>query len=726
MRVSFGVAVAGCPLVLAAIALTGICSTDRLTRAGPSPRAKAAALGDLPLSFEKNDGQMNPSAKFVARQSAADIFLTEDGLALALKDPPPDPVRGSAIRQRPGVVRMEWSGGRATEIVGMAELPGKANYLRGRDRSGWRTGIRTYAKVKYSNLYPGIDLVYYGNQSRLEYDFIVAPGANANAIRVALKGADGVVVGEGGELVLRVGDRTVTQLPPRVYQEVDGERREISGGYVLVADRELAFRLGAYDRRNRLVIDPVLEFSTYLGGSRYDYARGIALDSEGNIYLAGQTSSTDFETTDSAFQQTYAGGAADAFVMKLSADGLRALYSTYLGGTDEDVAYGVGVDRWGQACLTGYTRSSDFPTVNALQENPGGESGDFDAFVAKLNAEGNGLIYSTYLGGSDADSGRAIAVDPDGSAYIAGSTSSRDFPVVNAYQPTFGGPMADAFVARLNADGSEYVYVTYLGGRLYDAAFGIAADTDGNAFVVGTTSSPDFPTREAIYSEIGGGGGESGNFNAFLAKFYWDGSLIYSTFLGGSVVDAARAVAVDFWGNAYVTGETQSSDFPTVNAFQREYGGSVDAFVTMVNVEGTALVYSTYLGGSRMEQGYGIAVDQSGLATVTGSTSSTDFPTANPIQEQNHGAEDVFVSCLGADGSALVYSTYLGGQGPDVAFAVAVDAAGDAYIAGSTTSADFPTWNSFQADLHGFGNGFAAKLGADQPALSRPPAGARP
>ncbi|HYR55669.1 MAG TPA: SBBP repeat-containing protein [Myxococcaceae bacterium] len=716
MRVSAGMAAAGVPVVFVAILFGGFYS-HRSSRTGAERAVKtnrAQPFGNVPLAFEANVGQWSGSARFVARQPAADVFLTEDGLAFSLRDLPTDSTRPSPIETpRPGAVRMRWIGAKAASIDGLAQLPGQANYLLGRDASKWRTGVSTYARVKYSNLYPGIDLVYYGNQQKLEYDLVVAPGADAEGIRLALEGVGRIAIGEGGELVLGVGDRTVTQDPPRVYQGVDGERREVQGGYVLVAERELAFRLGNYDRGRALVIDPVLSFSTYVGGSRYDYGRGIAVDSAGNVYLAGQASSSDFMTTDSVVQRYYGGGPSDAFVMKISSDGSTVLYSTYLGGSGEDVAYGVGVDRWGQACLTGYTKSTDFPTVNALQDHLGGGVGDLDAFVVKLTADGSDLIYSTYLGGSDADTGRAIAVDADGGAYVAGITNSRDFPVVNAFQPQFGGPMSDAFVARLNPQGSQYFYATYFGGRLFDAAYGIATDGDGNAYVVGTTGSPDFPIRQAIQGLIGGGGGESGDFDAFVAKFFWDGSLIYSTFLGGSDVDNGRAVAVDAWGNAYVTGDTVSTNFPLARPLQGQLGGSVDAFVTKVDAQGAALVYSTYLGGSRMEQGFGIAVDGFGSATVTGYTSSSNFPVAQPIQAENHGSDDVFISQLSPDGASLTYSTYLGGAGQDEGFAVAVDLAGNAYIAGATSSVDFPTAACMQSDLLGFANGFLSKIQGD-------------
>ena len=673
--------------------------------------ALAGRVAALPLSFERNEGQLDGSATFIARQSGADVLLTKDGFLIGLKNAPAE----SAENGERKLLRLRWIGGAAKQIAGVTQLPGRANYFRGRDRASWRAGIPTYAKVKYSRVYPGIDVVYYGNQDRLEYDFVVAPGADPGRIRLAVEGVTRMEIGGGGELVLQVGERKVTQLPPRIYQEVGGIRRAVRGHYRLTSGNELAFQLADYDRRRRLVIDPVIDFSTYVGGTGFDYVRGVATDSLGNVYLVGETGSFDLPVTDGAVQPTYAGGPSDAFVMKLSPDGLTAIYTTYLGGSRADVGYGIGVDALGQAYLTGYTVSADFPLVNPRQDTLGGgaDTDAYDAFVAKLDASGSRLIYSTYLGGSAADVGKAIAVDGVGIAYIAGWTSSNDFPVTpNAFQTSFGGPFADGFVARLNPDGSEYFYVTYFGGRLYDAASGIATDGDGNAYVVGETGSPDFPTREPMFPTIAGGGGEFGDEDAFLAKFSWDGSLIYSTFLGGRDVDRARAVAVDRWGNAYVTGDTVSSDFPTVNAVQPARAGSADAFVAKVNVEGTCLVYSTYLGGTRLDQGYGIAVDGDGAATVTGSTSSSDFPIAAAVQDANGGADDVFVSRLDPSGSALIFSTYLGGRGQDVGSGVVLTSGGDPVIVGSTASPDFPTRHSVQASLLGSPNGFAAKLGS--------------
>jgi hypothetical protein len=702
--------------------MSGLLLGALLLRAGPgvyresnrpphSIAGKASEMlspASLPLSFEVNAGQLDKGAKFVARRDGADFFFTEDGLVMALRPRATAPMGGSSDAAAAArVVRINWLGAMPASIAGVEELAGKANYLMGGDPSKWHAGISTYRKVKYEQLYPGVDLLFYGNPRQLEYDFILAPGADPSILRLGVQGADRLEIDGRGDLLLSVADRVVKQARPHVYQRLNGRTREVSGAYALVGTNELAFQLGDYDRGQPLVIDPVIDFSTYVGGDNLDYAHGIALDDFGNVYVIGQTSSANFPTAGSPVQPSF-GGRTDAFVFKLSPDASTIIYSTYLGGSAEDIAYGIAVDRWGNACITGYTGSADFPVANAIQPRFGG--GDFDAFIVKLNPEGSGFIYSTYVGGSDADSGRGIAVDRDGNAFIAGSTSSRDFPVVNAFQAAFGGPMADGFVMRLNAQGSEFLFSTYLGGRLFDEARGITADADGNAYVVGTTGSPDFPTRNPAFPTIGGGGGEYGDSDAFVAKFLPDGTLVYSTFLGGSDVDEGNGIAVDSSGSAYVTGHTVSSDFPVQNAFQPNYAGRRDAFVAKLGIGGNELVYSTYLGGSQTEQGMDVAVEPSGAATVIGCTTSTDFALLNPIQDTNHGSDDVFVTRFSPDGTSLLFSTYFGGMGQDIGFGIALDANGNAYFAGSTTSRDFPTVHSVQSDLAGFMAAFVAKI----------------
>jgi hypothetical protein len=423
-----------------------------------------------------------------------------------------------------------------------------------------------------------------------------------------------------------------------------------------------------------------LMYSTYVGGSGDDYGTHIAVDTAGNAYITGATSSTNFPTADPL--QPTLGGRQDAFVMKLSASGTALVYSTYLGGSDSDVGNGIAVDAAGSAYVTGWTFSTDFPTADPLQPASGG---DIDVFVAKLNAEGSALVYSTYLGGYCLDGGQGIAVDAAGNAYVTGRTCSSDFPTANPLQPAYGGGFADAFVAKVDAAGSALVYSTYLGGRDLDQGLGIAVDAGGHAQVTRWVWSNDFPTVHALQPAHGGGLSD-----AFVAQVDAEGSaLVYSTYLGGNGLDGGWGIAADAAGNAYVTGATYSTNFPTQNPLQDTCGNCpsfTDAFLTKLAADGSTLLYSTYLGGSHHDGGQGLAVDAEGNAYVTGQTASTDFPTVNPLQPANGGGSDAFVAKVDGEGLALLYSTYLGGGAFDGGAGVAVDAEGSAYVTGTTSS----------------------------------------
>jgi len=497
---------------------------------------------------------------------------------------------------------------------------------------------------------------------------------------------------------------------PFIYQEYDGIRHEVAGGYRVLSNTKrlndsgprVAFRTGTYDASRPLVIDPVLAYSTYLGGSGQEFGQDIAVDSGGNAYVTGFTSSIDFPTV-SALQSTFA-GVNDAFVTKVNPAGSAAVYSTYLGGSDDDEAFSIAVDASGNAYVTGFTQSVDFPTASPLQSALGGVR---DAFVAKLDPTGSALVYSTYLGGSAPDVGESIALDASNNAYVTGFTDSSNFPTQNPIQGALNGT-ADAFVTKVNSAGSALVYSTYLGGSGEEGGFGIAVDTTGSAYVSGRTRSIDFPTVNPIQPSFAGG------IDTFVTKVNSAGSaLVYSTYLGGSSNDFGSGIALDPSGNAYVTGTTGSSNFPTVNPLQSTLSGAFDAFVTKVNAAGSAFVYSTYLGGSGSDGAalHGIAVDQRGNAYLTGQTDSANFPTANALQTSLGGASDGYAAKLNAAGSTLFYSTYLGGSGFDSGFSVAVDRCkGDAYLTGRTESTDFPTANPFQGALAGPRDAFVAKL----------------
>ena len=509
----------------------------------------------------------------------------------------------------------------------------------------------TYGKVAYESVYPGVDLVYYGNQGKLEYDFVVAPGADPNNIKLVFKGADKIEVSSTGELILHTMNGNIRMHKPVIYQQIGRVRKPIAGGYILKSRQMVGFQVAAYDAAHPLIIDPVLVYSTYLGGSDDEESVDIAVDNRGRAYVAGQTTSIDFPTVN-ALQPTYGGGPAtptetlegpsDGFVAQLTADGSALRYATYLGGTRFDRCHAIAVNNRGQATVTGITQSLDFPTRNALQST---HNGIGDGFVTQLTANGRAIRYSTLLGGRGDDRGNAIAVDLLGQAYVTGETRSPDFPTKNALQPTFHGFLPDAFVAKLSADGRTLRYSTFLGANDSDSGSDITVDLLGRAYVVGSASSRDFPTVNAIQPSPGGSG------DAFIARFTADGSALnYSTYLGGSSGDSITGIAVDLLGQAYVTGGTQSPDFPIKNAPQPTLASEPDAFVAKLSADGRALRYSTYLGGSSVDTGRGIAVDLRGQSYIIGVTNSPDFPTKNALQPDFAGGQlDAFVTKMGSD-----------------------------------------------------------------------------
>jgi Beta-propeller repeat len=495
----------------------------------------------------------------------------------------------------------------------------------------------------------------------------------------------------------------VRQRKPVVYQEVDGHRQEVAGRYVLTSERDVRFELAAYDRTRALVIDPVLSYSTYLGGSDSDKAYGVAVDGEGNAYVTGNAHSLDFPTAN-PLQPMNAGTAddGDVFIAKLNAAGSALIYSTYLGGGDFDSAEGgIAVGQDGNAYVVGWTISSDFPLANPLQPT---RTGFFvDTVITRLNADGSALVYSTYFGGSYNEYPQDIAVDGDGNAYITGYTYSDNFPLANALQPALGGP-EDSFVTKLNASGSALAFSTYLGGSDFDGGNSIAVDAAGNIYVTGGTSSVDFPTVNPFQPTKHGSLFSS---DAFVTKLDPAGTaILYSTYLGGSGSDGGSSIGRDTAGNIYVAGGTSSIDFPTVNPLQPSLSDSewLDLFVAKFDPTGSTLIYSTYLGGGSDDDVEDMAVDSEGNVYLTGETYSTDFPTLDPLQpmpiDTAEFTANAFVTKINATGSGLVFSTYLGGDGDDTGEGIAVDASGSIYVAGGTASADFITTpGAFQGAL---------------------------
>ena len=577
-------------------------------------------------------------------------------------------------------LHMQIVGGNAAARATATEpLPGITNYFIGNDPNQWHTNIASFGRVEYDEVYSGIDMAYYGNNGQLEYDFIVSPGADPSAITLNFTGAEGVEVNTKGDLVVHTSMGDVVHQKPFTYQQDGRVRREVASNYAIEGDT-VRFEIGAYDHSRRLVIDPVVPaYSTFLDPWRI--GRAISVDSAGNAYVAGYVDLSD----------------QHIFVQKLNATGSALVYSTFIGGTGNDLAFGMAVDASGDAYLTGYTESADFPTT------PGAFDTTFNAeyghgFVTKLNSSGSALSYSTFLAGSVQDFGYGVAVDGGGNAYVAGITFSTDFPTTpNAFDTTHNGGVYDGFVTKLNATGSALTYSTFLGGSgnetdyelLHFGASSIAVDETGNAYVTGFTGSTDFPTTPGAFDTSYGGAGDS-----FVTKLDASGSgLVYSTFLGGSGDDAGYGIAMDSSGNAYVTGRTRSGNFPTTpGAFDTSFPSNGDAFVTKLNPTGSALVYSTFLGGGNEDIGSGIAVDSSGNVYLTGQTSSANFPTTpGAFQTTYHYDAEVFVSKLKPNGSALSYSTYLGGEDYETGYGIAIDSLGSVYVTGYTASTDFPT-----------------------------------
>lgn len=680
---------------------------DRM-RVEQSPRSRSRlqvveGYGRIPLHFEPNLGQGPADAKFISRGGGYTLYLTAGGPVIRTTSGGSQASGSGAVAQSGGSrgdLTMRFGGGNSSpRIAGLETLGGRVNYFRGNDPSKWLRNVPTFARVQYQDVYPGIDVFWYGNQRELEFDVVVAPGTDSGVVKLDVSGAGSVAIDSNGDVVLASAAGRMTMHKPAVYQEVAGDRRQIDAEYVLLSEHEVGFRIGLYDSSRPLIIDPVMDYSTYIGGNGFDQAYNIAVDAAGNAYVVGVAFTNDFPTTPGAFQTAPSGN--DGFVTKLSPDGSTFVYSTYLSGAN---CQGVAVDSNGNAYVTGYA-AINFPTTpGAFQTSL---RGGFDAFVTKLSSDGSSLVYSTILGSSFDDFGYDIALDAGGNAYVTGNTSylapgPGDFPTVNAFQPAYAGGTQDAFVTKVNATGSALVYSTYLGGGAIlnateDWGEGITVDAAGSAYVTGQTYSPDFPTTPGAYDRARAG------LDAFIVKFSPSGSsLVYSTFLGGNSRELGLDIAVDSSGNAYVTGSTESTDnpftseydgFPTTPGVVQPFG-SFDAFITKLNAQGSGLVYSTYLGGAAdVERAWGIAIDKAGNAYVAGDTKSTDFPLVDAVQPwYGGGLSDAFAARLNATGTVLVYSTYLGGNLYDEARGIALSSDGvSAYVVGSSSSFDFPT-----------------------------------
>ena len=648
--------------------------------------AAAQSSTSFPIFFVPAHGHAAPAAHFMVRGSGLTAFFAPSEVV---------------FHTRAGTVHMDFPGAAGpTSIQPFQQLAGEANFLEGPPEQ-WRTGVPLFRGVVYRDLYPGIDMVYSGEGSQLKSQFVVAPGADPSRILIRYSNAGQLRLGSDGSLVVPVGKHQVREQAPIVYQEIGGARVRVDGRFALFGDA-VGFACGHYDRTAPLIIDPTVSYSTLLGGSSSDSAMALAVDSTGAAYIAGFTASYDFPTVNP--EQSAEAGSNDVFVAKINPIGNALVYATYIGGTGDDRAYGIAVDSTGAAYVTGSTMSTNFPVRNPLQSKL---AGAHNAFVLKLNTAGNNLVFSTYLGGNGTDAVNGIALDSGGNIYLAGDTTSTNFPATTgAFQRTYRGSQ-DAFVAKMNPAATSLLYATYLGGSLNDHAAAIAVDASGTAYLTGSTWSTDFPILNPYQGALAGGQ------DAFVARISASGtSLMFSTYLGGSggavgFPECGNGLALDAQGAVYVTGTTASTNFPLLNPYQFALRGWSDAFISKFTASGV-LVYSTYLGGSGLDTANGIAVDAAGNAYIAGYTSVMDLGTTTP--SSNPGSYQAFVAEVNSTGNALVAYAYIVDTGSDSAAAIAVDSSANLYFAGWTLSPNFPVVNGIQTVNGGGYSAFVTKI----------------
>ncbi len=735
--------------------LTGVCA---LLLVGFGPEARGAvSFGNLPLRFEGSSGQ-----EFVARGLGSVFTVSPAGAGFTLTKP-----NGESAN-----CLMQFVGANQTvSPAGLQPTPGKINRFNGSQPQNWQTGLATYAQVLMKDVYPGINVVFYGNQNRLEYDFKLDAGADASQIAIRFSGAQKLSLAADGSLVIKVNAGEIVQHAPVAYQTINGSRREVRVAFRLLDRHTATFDLGNYDHGQPLVIDPQLTYSTYFGGNYGDLATAIAVNkTDGSIYIAGQTYSTQVSnnvplSSTNAFQKNYRGGRfnGDAFVARFDSTGTNLIYATYLGGANNDTALALAVNAAGNAFIAGFTDSTEFPTTNALYNRIRSQrlqSGyPVDAFVTELSPAGDALVYSTYLGGKSTDVAEGLALDGADNAYVTGYTYSDNFPVTpGAFQTklacknTFYNN-ANAFLTVIAAGGgtNSLLYSTYLGGTNFDAGNAIAFNNN-KVFVAGYTTSTNFPTTNNYLTGFTNLNGvnrkntyraKDAFVTAFDASSTTNLSVLYSTFLGGTNNDVATGIAADATGNAFVVGFTTSTNFPYTttnvpgltpafvhtNDFIKHPASATNGFLTQIKWDGTSasIGYSTMFGGRGANVANGVALDDAtGNVYVIGSATCTNFPvtadlipplsSTNSSKKQGSGTtrlSDVVIMVFNQDASALLFSAYLGGKQNDYGNAIALDSDNNVYLAGLTTSTNFPTVNPWKSYRSGSNDMFIAKISAD-------------
>jgi hypothetical protein len=651
----------------------------------------------LPMAFEKNSGEKDPRVLYFSRGGSVSVLISDSGLALAL---PPSRITGAG--RTSGLLVSLAGAGPCRSVTARAEMKASANYFIGRDATKWRTNVPLYEEVICEAAFPGVDIVYRGSGGLLETEFLVHRGADPGALQFRVDGAESAAADADGNIEYRIGGHEIRFRAASPGKQANSPRARFAR-YATNGPSLLSLELQPRDAVPNLTPAPQIGYSTLIGGLGLDAGNSITVDAGRNTYIAGFTYSADFRTSPDSVEPIFS-GAIDAFVTKLDKTG-ALVYSTYFGGTGQDTANAVALDAAGDVFIAGQTSSVDFPLWGAYQISPGG------IFAAKLNNQGNALVYSTYLGTNLNDRANGIAVDGSGSAYITGAVFAPDLvTTTGAFQQSFAGGIKDAFALKLNPAGTALLYATYLGGTGQDEGAAIAIDAAGAAYVAGTTYSSNFPTTASAYQRALGGVRD-----AFVTKLDAAGrSLLYSTVLGGSGTENGAGITLDSSGSVYVTGQTTSSDFPvSAGAIRSTLGGPSDAYVARLNPSGSTLLYATYLGGAGNDAGAALALDRSGLVSVAGHTESTDFPVAiGAIQTALNGTlGDAFLATLDLSAPEPVFSTYLGGSQAEEARALAINAWGDIVLTGYTSSADLPTTpGALQQSAGGGWDGFVVLM----------------
>ncbi len=657
--------------------------------------AKAAQAFDLASAiFVQNQGQWeNPDLKFAYNGHSIDVGFTNQGPIVNL-------IGQASVNAPVQQIRlaMTFDGGQTVAPTGVERSPTLFNFLTG-DASQHRSNVPGYQKVQYTNLYDGIDLLAWGQSAGMKYEFHVAPGADWNQIHLSYAGSNGLRIATDGSLHIATPLGDLVEHAPVLYQMIDGQRVEVAGKFVLVDSDTYAFQVtGQYDHAKELVIDPDLSWSSYLGAGNDDYGQAIAIDASGNAYVAGYTASANWASS-GAYNTNYAGN-NDVFVAKLNSDGNQLLYATYLGGIQTDVGTGIAVDSSGNAYITGYTSSAGWATAGSYDPS---FNGGFDAFIAKLNANGSSMQYATYLGAGGADYGYGIAIDGSNNAYITGFTASGGWASAGASDTSFNGGDSDAFVAKIGPAGNTLGYMTYFGGSGNDFGNAIAVDSSGNAYITGQVGSAGLATAGAYDTSYGQ------NVDAFVAKFSANGStLSFASYLGGSGMDAGNGIAVDKTG-VYVSGSSASGGWAKAGSYDDSQNGGSDAFVAKLDLTGASLIYATYLGGTGDDFGNGLAIDSSGNAYLTGYSGSSKW-TPDVAGTTPSGGYDAYIAKISASGAYMPYISFVGGANNDIGYGIAVDNAGNGYIAGNTFSGAWTSANGYDSSFNGGTDAFAAKF----------------